>query len=83
MDTLLRQFNGDLHLLSQYLKIMNNRMVLLNPNFSQKDPADVEQQTDGEKEQAAADVEPVAEEHAEGGELDEGEALAIGGKEDV
>jgi hypothetical protein len=70
-----------LHLLSQYLKIMNNRMVLLNPNFSQKDQTEVEQQTEGEKDQNA-DVEAVAEEHAEGGELDEGEALAIGGKEE-
>lgn len=61
---------------------MNNRMVLLNPNFSQKDPADVEQQTDGDKEQKD-DVEPVAEEHAEGGEFDEVEALASGGKEEA
>jgi hypothetical protein len=60
---------------------MNNRMVLLNPNFSQKDQTEVEQQTEGEKDQNA-DVEAVAEEHAEGGELDEGEALAIGGKEE-
>ena len=70
-----------MHLLSQYLKIMNNRMVLLNPNFSQKDQAEVEQQTDVDKDQNA-DVEPVVEEHAEGGELDEGEALAVGGKEE-
>lgn len=60
---------------------MNNRMVLLNPNFSQKDQAEVEQQTDVDKDQNA-DVEPVVEEHAEGGELDEGEALAVGDKEE-
>lgn len=50
MDTLLRQFNGDLHLLSQFLKIMNNRMVLLNPNFAnqQQDPNQQDENTEGE-----------------------------------
>jgi hypothetical protein len=50
VDTLLRQFNGDLHLLSQFLKIMNNRMVLLNPNFAnqQQDPNQQEENTEGE-----------------------------------
>ena len=57
VDTLLRQFNGDLHLLSQYLKIMNNRMVLLNPNFSQKDQVEGEQQTEGDKADGMEDKE--------------------------
>ena len=65
VDTLLRQFNGNLALLSQYLKIMNNRMVLLNPNFSQKDQAEGgQQQPDGEGKDCSGkgEVEPVQEE---------------------
>lgn len=30
---LLHEFNGDYSLITQYLQILNSRMVLLNPNF--------------------------------------------------
>lgn len=53
VETLLRQFNGDLHLLSSYLKIMNNRMVLLNPNFSQKAEGEAEPENENENEMPA------------------------------
>lgn len=33
---LLREFNNDPSKLAQHLKIMNNRMVLLNPRFQQE-----------------------------------------------
>lgn len=37
MDSLInKEFNGDFELLANHLKIMNKRMVLLNPRFVKK-----------------------------------------------
>lgn len=34
---LMQEFNNDAGLLAQHLKVMNNRMVLLNPRFQQSE----------------------------------------------
>ena len=41
VDNLLGQFSGDLVMLTSHLKLMNKRMVLLNPKYSV--PANAEQ----------------------------------------
>lgn len=33
VDHLINEFNGDFDLMAKHLKIMNKRMVLLNPKF--------------------------------------------------
>lgn len=35
VDGLLQEFEGDLSLLASHLKLMNKRMVLINPKFQQ------------------------------------------------
>jgi hypothetical protein len=37
VEGLLHEFEGDLSLLAQHLKLMNKRMVLINPKFQNAD----------------------------------------------
>jgi hypothetical protein len=62
VSMLLGEFRNDASLLAQHLKIMNNRMVLLNPRFQPKDANDGQQDQGAETTDAAQKNERVQEE---------------------
>mmetsp|Transcript_106457 Transcript_106457/g.147433 ORF Transcript_106457/g.147433 Transcript_106457/m.147433 type:complete len:103 (+) Transcript_106457:346-654(+) len=57
VDQLLNEFQGNYNQMAAHLKLMNKRMVLLNPKFSKKQEGDQQQDSMQEEQQENNDQE--------------------------